>query len=337
MEEQINDIQTAIDEAENEIKSRETEKLELGDPKKEQRELDQHRREFSNQILQAERELTFYEDHDDCPTCKQDIPHEHKERVKEGKSKEIQDLTKATKGLDKKYKEVTDTLEKYIDISDQISEIQSEMITQERYRNTLQNDLNSKENRGNIDEETKKLKFMARDVMDKNDLRSDKNEEQQFNNIASVLLKDTGIKTRIIRQYLPAINQLVNKYLAAMDFFVHFELDEKFNETIKSRHRDKFSYASFSEGEKQRIDLALLFTWRTIAKMKNSASTNLLLLDEIFDSSLDNNGVDYVMNLLDTIGDQTNVFVISHKGDQLFDKFRGQIRFEKKQNYSVMS
>ena len=212
------------------------------------------------------------------------------------------------------------------------------MITQERYRNTLQNDLNSvKENRGNIDEETKKLKFMARDVMDKNDLRSDKNEEQQFNNIASVLLKDTGIKTRIIRQYLPAINQLVNKYLAAMDFFVHFELDEKFNETIKSRHRDKFSYASFSEGEKQRIDLALLFTWRTIAKMKNSASTNLLLLDEIFDSSLDNNGVDYVMNLLDTIGDQTNVFVISHKGDQLFDKFRGQIRFEKKQNYSVMS
>ena len=178
---------------------------------------------------------------------------------------------------------------------------------------------------------------MARDVMDKNDLRSDKNEEQQFNNIASVLLKDTGIKTRIIRQYLPAINQLVNKYLAAMDFFVHFELDEKFNETIKSRHRDKFSYASFSEGEKQRIDLALLFTWRTIAKMKNSASTNLLLLDEIFDSSLDNNGVDYVMNLLDTIGDQTNVFVISHKGDQLFDKFRGQIRFEKKQNYSVMS
>ena len=338
LEEQINDIQTAIDEAENEIKSRETEKLELGDPKKEQRELDQHRREFSNQILQAERELTFYEDHDDCPTCKQDIPHEHKERVKEGKSKEIQDLTKATKGLDKKYKEVTDTLEKYIDISDQISEIQSEMITQERYRNTLQSDLNSaKENRGNIDEETKKLKFMARDVMDKNDLRSDKNEEQQFNNIASVLLKDTGIKTRIIRQYLPAINQLVNKYLAAMDFFVHFELDEKFNETIKSRHRDKFSYASFSEGEKQRIDLALLFTWRTIAKMKNSASTNLLLLDEIFDSSLDNNGVDYVMNLLDTIGDQTNVFVISHKGDQLFDKFRGQIRFEKKQNYSVMS
>ena len=121
-----------------------------------------------------------------------------------------------------------------------------------------------------------------------------------------------------------------------MDFFVQFDLDETFKETIKSRHRDKFSYASFSEGEKQRIDLALVFTWRTIAKMKNSASTNLLLLDEVFDSSLDNNGTEFVMNLLNTIGEDTNVFVISHKGDQLFDKFRSVIRFEKRQNYSVI-
>lgn len=119
-----------------------------------------------------------------------------------------------------------------------------------------------------------------------------------------------------------------------MDFFVHFELDETFSEKIKSRHRDEFSYASFSEGEKQRIDLALLFTWRTIAKMKNSASTNLLLLDEVFDSSLDTNGTDYVMNLLNTLGDDTNVFVISHKGDQLFDKFKNIIKFQKYQNFS---
>ena len=178
---------------------------------------------------------------------------------------------------------------------------------------------------------------MAVDLTTKNKLKTEKGEEQHYNTAATSLLKDTGIKTRVIRQYLPIINQLVNKYLAAMDFFVHFDLDEKFNETIKSRHRDKFSYSSFSEGEKQRIDLALLFTWRTIAKMKNSASTNLLLLDEVFDSSLDNNGVDYVMNLLHTIGEETNVFVISHKGDQLFDKFRNQIKFEKIRNYSVMS
>ena len=212
------------------------------------------------------------------------------------------------------------------------------MLSQERYKNTLQSDRNSlKENRANIDEESKKLKSMAKDVLDQNAKKSAKNEEQHYNIAASHLLKDTGIKTRIIKQYLPAINTLVNKYLQSMDFFVHFELDEKFNETIKSRHRDRFSYASFSEGEKQRIDLALLFTWRTIAKMKNSASTNLLILDEVFDSSLDNNGTDYVMQLLNTIGDQTNVFVISHKGDQLFDKFRSQIKFEKKQNYSVMT
>ena len=150
------------------------------------------------------------------------------------------------------------------------------------------------------------------------------------------MLKDSGIKTKIIRQYLPVINKLVNKYLQAMDFFVQFDLDETFKETIKSRFRDNFSYSSFSEGEKQRIDLALIFTWRTIAKMKNSANTNLLLLDEVFDSSLDVNGTDYVMSLLNTIGEDTNVFVISHKGDQLFDKFRSQIKFEKKNNYSVM-
>jgi ABC-type lipoprotein export system ATPase subunit len=159
-------------------------------------------------------------------------------------------------------------------------------------------------------------------------------EEKHYLDIASILLKDTGIKTKIIRQYLPVINKLVNKYLQAMDFFCHFELDETFNESIKSRHRDEFSYASFSEGEKQRIDLALLFTWRTIAKMKNCASTNLLLLDEVFDSSLDANGTDYVMNLINTLGDETNVFVISHKGDLLFDKFRSVIKFEKHQNFS---
>jgi energy-coupling factor transporter ATP-binding protein EcfA2 len=147
-------------------------------------------------------------------------------------------------------------------------------------------------------------------------------------------LKDSGIKSRIIKQYVPVINKLINKYLSAMDFFVQFELDETFNEKIKSRHRDEFSYASFSEGEKQRIDLALLFTWRTIAKMKNCASTNILLIDEVFDSSLDINGTDYVMNLINTLGEETNIFVISHKGDLLFDKFRSVIKFEKNQNFS---
>jgi DNA repair exonuclease SbcCD ATPase subunit len=190
---------------------------------------------------------------------------------------------------------------------------------------------------GDIEKETDELKEIAKVLVSKTGDKTKLKEDQEYHNIAESLLKDSGIKTKIIRQYLPLINKLVNKYLKSMDFFVQFDLDETFKEEIKSRHRDKFSYASFSEGEKQRIDLALVFTWRTIAKMKNSASTNLLLLDEVFDSSLDVNGTDYVMQLLNTIGEETNVFVISHKSDQLFDKFRNVIRFEKKNNYSVMS
>ena len=190
---------------------------------------------------------------------------------------------------------------------------------------------------GDITAEKDKLKKLAKDVIKKSTEKTDLNETNHYYSLCTSLLKDSGIKTKIIRQYVPIINKLVNKYLAAMDFFVQFEMDETFKETIKSRFRDKFSYASFSEGEKQRIDLALVFTWRTIAKMKNSASTNILLLDEVFDSSLDNDGTQYVMQLLDTIGEDTNVFVISHKGDQLFDKFRSVIKFEKRQNYSVIA
>ena len=214
----------------------------------------------------------------------------------------------------------------------------NEVITQQRIQQRLQLELRDTETKtGNISEEKTKLKTLAKKTVKKVEARADLNNNEHYYNVAKSMLQDTGIKTKIIKAYLPIINKLVNKYLAAMDFFVQFDLDETFKETIKSRGRDKFSYASFSEGEKQRIDLALVFTWRTIAKMKNSASTNLLLLDEVFDSSLDVNGTEYVMNLLNTIGDDTNVFVISHKGDQLFDKFRGVIKFEKRQNYSVIA
>ena len=147
-------------------------------------------------------------------------------------------------------------------------------------------------------------------------------------------MKDTGIKTKIIRQYIPIINKLVNKYLAAMDFFVQFELDDKFKEKIKSRFRDEFSYDSFSEGEKMRIDLSLLFTWRSIAKLRNSASTNLLIMDEVFDSSLDATGTDEFLKILESLTTDTNVFIISHKGDQLYDKFHSLIKFEKHSNFS---
>jgi DNA repair exonuclease SbcCD ATPase subunit len=189
----------------------------------------------------------------------------------------------------------------------------------------------------NIDEEKLKLKELAQDALNKIGQKNQLLEHRNIEEVANVLLKDTGIKTAIIREYLPAMNKLINKYLNAMDTYIHFELDEAFNEKIKSRFRDEFTYASFSEGEKMRIDLAILFTWRSIAKMKNSVNTNLLLLDEIFDSSLDTAGTDYFLTLMNTLGENSNIFVISHKGDQLFDKFRSVIKFEKRNDFSVIS
>jgi DNA repair exonuclease SbcCD ATPase subunit len=158
--------------------------------------------------------------------------------------------------------------------------------------------------------------------------------EKSVLDIAGQLLKDTGIKTKIIRQYVPVMNKLINKYLSALDFFVDFQLDESFNETIKSRFRDDFSYASFSEGEKMRIDLALMFTWRAIAKLRNSASTNLLIMDEVFDSSLDATGTEEFLKILESLTSDSNTFIISHKGDSLFDHFESVLRFEKHANFS---
>ena len=186
----------------------------------------------------------------------------------------------------------------------------------------------------NIDDEKRKLKELATEAMDKIKSKTSLLEHRNIEEVASILLKDTGIKTAIIREYLPIMNKLINKYLNAMDAYIHFELDEAFNESVKSRFRDDFTYASFSEGEKMRIDLAILFTWRQIAKMKNSVNTNLLLLDEIFDSSLDTAGTDYFLNLMNTLGEHSNVFVISHKGDILQDKFMNVIRFAKEKNFS---
>jgi DNA repair exonuclease SbcCD ATPase subunit len=177
------------------------------------------------------------------------------------------------------------------------------------------------------------LEKLVEESNDQQQLNTQKIEESDYIQAARVLLQDDGIKTKIIKQYLPIMNQLINKYLASMDFFVNFKLDEEFNEKIRSRFRDEFSYLSFSEGEKMRIDLALLFTWRAVAKMKNSVSTNLLILDEIFDSSLDTTGTDDFLKILNTLKDE-NVFIISHKTDIMMDKFANQIHFEKHKNFT---
>ena len=299
-------------------------------------------KKLTERINKAKCEIDFYHDNDNCPTCNQIISEDVKTETigkHETKITEVSDalnsISDSIETIESRIAEIDAIKEEIFELQTKIVRINNSIIASQNYAKKLMADLDQDDTSDEkILEEKANLKALAKDIVLIANEKSILNEDKFYHEAAGTLLKDTGIKTKIIKQYLPVINKLVNKYLTAMDFFVHFELDETFNETIKSRHRDEFSYASFSEGEKQRIDLALLFTWRTIAKMKNSASTNLLLLDEVFDSSLDTNGTDYVMNLLNTLGEDTNVFVISHKGDQLFDKFKNIIKFQKYQNFS---
>ncbi len=337
IEEEICSIQKTIESLTTIVSVNIEEKKSLSSIESKKQKVDSLKNEFIRKIKESKIELEFYHNNNDCPTCKQEISHEFKVSMSVEKLDRIDELEKAQIELSVKWEEINKTYEQYLEISQKIIEVNNNIITNQTILQRLLVEKNTVQSKiGDIEKENKKLKEIAVDALDKNAIRNELKEQQEYQTIAEHLLKDSGIKTKIIRQYLPVINKLVNKYLQAMDFFVQFDLDETFKETIKSRFRDNFSYSSFSEGEKQRIDLALIFTWRTIAKMKNSANTNLLLLDEVFDSSLDVNGTDYVMSLLNTIGEDTNVFVISHKGDQLFDKFRSQIKFEKKNNYSVM-
>jgi len=297
---------------------------------------------LTQRIDSARDQITFYEEHDNCPTCAQSLTGELKDTAIEKHSHKIEEINAALDSLNNKISEVETRIDEIsaiknsiADIQDSIVDTNSKIISEQTFIRKIQTEAErSIDSENSLASAKSTLKDLAKEVVSSAESKSKLKENSYYFEACATLLKDTGIKTRIIKQYLPVINKLVNKYLNAMDFFVSFELDEAFNETIKSRHRDDFSYASFSEGEKQRIDLALLFTWRTIAKMKNSAATNLLLLDEIFDSSLDAMGTEFVMTLLNTIGDDINVFVISHKGDQLIDKFGHLIKFEKHQNFS---
>jgi DNA repair exonuclease SbcCD ATPase subunit len=215
-----------------------------------------------------------------------------------------------------------------------LARINTSIIHTNRYINNLRKEVEELSTNKTISVDTKEQSQKLLDELTSLvESRKKAIEEKQYYDVAAQLLKDGGIKTKIIKQYLPIINKMVNKYLASMDFFVNFNIDEEFKESIKSRHRDDFSYENFSEGEKQKIDLSLLLTWRSVARLKNSVNTNLLILDETFDSSLDSKGTDSLMQILQTLPENTNVFVISHK-DQLFDKFANAIRFEKKQNFS---
>ena len=297
---------------------------------------------MESKIKQLSKDIEFYDNHDECPTCNQSITAETKIKNVTKKQEKIKQVKQGLEELGKKYQEVNEKVAHALNISDLVSSKQSEHSKESANITALNNYITklNEENmslgsdRKDVGKENKKLSTLTRQLTDGKHKQEDLVHEKTLYEVAGVLLKDQGIKTKIIKQYVPIINKLVNKYLAAMDFFVNFELDENFVENIKSRHRDQFTYDSFSEGEKMRIDLALLFTWRAIARMKNSTNTNLLILDEVFDASLDNNGCDEFLKLIHQLGGEQNVFVISHKGDLLQDKFFSTIRFEKHKNFS---
>jgi DNA repair exonuclease SbcCD ATPase subunit len=293
-------------------------------------------------IKKNEKDIAFYEEHDNCPTCKQIIDGEFKsEQVTERKSK----VTTQREGLaeisteiikaNQRIEEIHSIIKHISSHNNEIVKHNSTISAVHKFVDKLQKEVEAlSTHKGSIESSNDRLRELKEELGLLIKKQEELSIEKQYYEFAGSLLKDTGIKTKIIRQYLPIMNKLINKYLTAMDFFVNFNINENFEETIKSRHRDEFSYANFSEGEKMRIDLALLFTWRQIAKLKNSTNTNLLILDEVFDSSLDGVGTEEFLKLIHEMGTDTNVFVISHKGDQLFDKFRSIIKFEKHNNFS---
>lgn len=303
--------------------------------------------EKQGEIVRIEKEIgslqtvvSFYEKHDNCPTCKQGIEHSFKDGILTENSDKITTLhsTLSTIGVDLGAANIR--LSEIKLVKDKINANNTKISEHEINVRIAKNSLKSlKTDLENAQKEVKTIDLseieQLEDVLAKLHIKQESlYSDTEVLGVVAALLKDGGIKTRIVKQYIPVMNKLINKYLAAMDFFVDFQLDENFNETIKSRFRDEFSYSSFSEGEKLRIDLALLFTWRAISKLRNSTSTNLLIMDEIMDSSLDNSGTDEFLKIINELAVDTNIFIISHKGDQLYDKFDNVIRFEKVKNFS---
>tara|TARA_R100001082_G_C4359800_1_gene158755 strand:- start:153 stop:1868 length:1716 start_codon:yes stop_codon:yes gene_type:complete len=297
---------------------------------------------IESDVKRLNRDISFYTSNTNCPSCKQEIDEEFRHETLKHKTNEKDDLEGR---LGSVAQLISDTLDKINSIEDKENNIRKQekiVVEQQSTLKSLYSQIQYIEqeikdietNRANIDNEKGKLQGFVEDKTSSLEEKEDILNQKYNYDIVHDLLKDAGIKSKIIKYYLPIMNKLINKYLSSMNFFANFTLDEEFNETIKSRHRDTFSYMSFSEGEKLRIDLALILSWREIAKIKNSANCNLLILDEVFDSSLDSMGTDDLMKLLEELSINTNIFVISHKSDQLADKFTNYLVFEKKNNFS---
>lgn len=289
------------------------------------------------------KDIAFFNKHDNCPTCQQDIDTAFKESKVEGHNKTTLQIEEAFAQLEKRKDGLMERAAEIKAVEKDINEINLQASGHRANIKLAKSTLNQfkrdmEQAQQEVDEiDDEKIKTLQQKLEEGR--RQEKNlaEQKQLLSLAASLLKDGGIKSQIIKQYVPVMNKLINKYLAAMDFFVQFELDESFNETIRSRFRDVFSYSSFSEGEKLRIDLALLFTWRAVSKLRNSVSTNLLIMDEIMDSSLDNSGTEEFLKIINDLAENSNIFIISHKGDSLHDKFEHMIRFQKVKNFSQIA
>ena len=284
--------------------------------------------------------IDFFENNTDCPTCQQHIDETFKNNMIDNKkdaaskvSFGMQELVDELATTEKTLAYCNDVISRIQETTVEIAKENSSIVELEKYNTKIKTEIEHLQTDNVEKEDHEKLKSLKKELALIDKQKSKLREDKTYSEAARNMLTDTGIKTKIIKQYLPIMNKLINTYLTSMEFYVNFTLNENFEESIKSRYRDDFTYASFSEGEKMRIDLALLFTWRAVAKMKNSTNTNLLILDEIFDSSLDNTGTDEFLKILNTLGNE-NVFVISHKQDALADKFRNTIKFEKVKNFS---
>ncbi len=341
----VNDKEKARLKKKQELKELEEQVIGLDEYKKCLQDLRSEQAENKAELKRLTKEIKFFESNDVCPTCTQEIGDGFKESRMSALTKDGVKLTKATKESEGNIKEVLDVIDKVERISSQLYELRTDISTSERevVRLELENVelkkeiLELQQKTPNIDKEIETITALEKQLDTTRKECGKVSETLDEFQVVGSLLRDSGIKRQIIKRYIPIFNNLINKYLHNMDFFVNFTLDEEFNEVLKSRFRDEFSYSSFSEGEKQKIDLALLFTWREVARMKNSAATNLLILDEVFDSSLDASATSELLGILGGLGKKTNLFVISHKGDILLEKFKKILRFEKVNDFSKIS
>lgn len=305
---------------------------------KKNRELDKYKSQINKNLKKLNKDKSFYEKNQICPTCQQDILENFKKHKCDDISDDIEEMNDGLAKIETEIENVCNRLEEISSCNKKIQAEENEIRTKNGYiksHNRFIIHLNEELNKKDEIVDENKQDFLTKELDESKKTRMRYIEQKKYYDILGTILNDKGIKTRIIRKYLPVINNHVNMYLKDMDFFVNFQLDENFQETIKSRHRDDFSYYSFSEGEKKRIDIALLLTWRYIAAMRNSVNVNLLILDEVFDASLDQAGVDDLMKLFHLL-DKTNLFIISHKLDVLDDKFPSKITVEKIKNFTSM-